>query len=390
MLGSGEALYTSQCRSEELVGGTHLITFSQGESATSAPGPSLLITLGQRYSDHVVVASGGDDSNPMSEASSVLVHETDLGQTALLRYYKQYHIEDIQEAVQYFENAYAQHECPLNYPYRAAVLVNLAEAKFMRCRTDPTSANLEDSISLYRRALELRRPGHPDRPATVLQLAQALLFRYEKQGCNEADADEVNKLMSASHVFSEDSYERQAADLVLETLERCRTVNSGSLAELDTLVRKLELGAKVPSNGYFNAPQRLINLSTALWRRYEERGELSDLNRSSEISKQALQLLHCRDPDRLSGLKTLHSVLWRLFEIHADFSYLGELIGIKEEALQLMPEGHPERLYWVTNLNSHRAKMLESLGDKAFVTRKYDEAIAFYSRAIVVLQSSTS
>jgi hypothetical protein len=184
------------------------------------------------------------------------------------------------------------------------VLVNLAKAKFISYQLDPTSANFDESIQFCREALDLRHPGHPDRPATLLQLAQTLLFRYEKQGCNEPIADEIDALMTEPQDFSEDSHERRAADLVLETLRRCRVVNSGSLAELDKLVGELKHSAMVPPDGYFDRPQRLINLSTTLWKRYEKRGELSDLER---------------------------------------------LIAMAKEALQLIPEGHPERPYWVTS-----------------------------------------
>ncbi|KAI5991970.1 hypothetical protein EDD15DRAFT_1070772 [Pisolithus albus] len=384
MLGNGEVLYTSECRSGELDGGTYLINFSQGESGTSASNPSLLITLGRRCSGHAVVASSRVVSNLVSEASSVLDRETDLGQGALLRYHKQYRTEDIEEAVHRFEGIWR--ECPLNHPCRAAVLVNLAKAKFVRYQIKPTSPDPDEPIQLCQEALKLRCPGHPDRPATVLQLAQILLFRYEKQGCNELVAREIEEL-TASHNFLEDSHERRAADLVLETLERCRVVNSGSLTELDQLVRRLERSAMVLPDSYFDRPQRLINLSITLWRRYEQRGELGDLDRSLETNRQALEPLQCRYPDRLSGLRTLHSTLWRLFEIHGDLGHLRELIKLKEEALQLMPDGHPERLYWMTNPTSHRAEMLESLGDGALEAQNYAEAIAQYSRAIVMRRS---
>ncbi|KAI6094845.1 hypothetical protein F5141DRAFT_1014543, partial [Pisolithus sp. B1] len=270
-----------------------------------------------------------------------------LGQQALLRYHNIYQREDLESAVQRFECARC--DCPLTHRCRAAVLVNVAKAKFISYQADPTSADLDEVILLYREALSLRSPGHPDRPATLLLLARTLLFRYEKQGCDESVADEINELVSKSQNFSEDSHERRAADLVLETLERYRIVKSGSLSELDGLVHKLEHSAKVPPDGYFDIPQRLINLSTTLWRRYEKRGELDDLNYSLDINQQALQMLPARDPGRLAGLRTLGAALWRLFELRRDLSYLRELIALDEEALQLIPEGHPERPYWVTS-----------------------------------------
>ncbi|KAI6011051.1 hypothetical protein PISMIDRAFT_15646 [Pisolithus microcarpus 441] len=188
MLGNGEALYTSERRSEELDGAPSGIT-------------SNVITL------------------LVSEVSSVLVRETDLGQGALLRYYKQYRTEDIKEVVQYFEDAWRK--CPLTHPCRVVALTNLAKAKFMSYRADPTGADPDESIRLYQEAHNLHRPDHPDGSTTVLRLAQLFLFRYEEQGCNEPVAREIEKLLTPSHDLPEDSHECRAADLVLETLRRC-------------------------------------------------------------------------------------------------------------------------------------------------------------------------
>ncbi|KAI9454959.1 hypothetical protein HD554DRAFT_301681 [Boletus coccyginus] len=375
MLGNGEALYTSERHVGELVGGTHLITFP------ATPDPSLLITLGRWYSNRLVVA-GGNDSNLDSEEPSVLVRETELGQEALLRYYNEYQREDLKNATQHFEDALRH--CPSKHQCRAAVLVNLAKAKFISYQIDPTSANLDESILPYREALDLRRPGHLDRLATLLQLAQTLLSRYEKQGCDESVADQITKLMSECLDCPEDSHERRAADLVLETLERCTVVNSGNLVELDKLAQKLKKSALVLPDNYFDRPQRLINLSTTLRKCYEKYGKLGDLECLLEINKQASQLLPAHHPDRLPGLRALDAALWRPSEIRGDLSYLREVIVTSEDALRLIPEGHPERRYWITNSASCLSEMSERLGDKAFEARKYDEAIAQYSQAIVL------
>ncbi|KAI6014338.1 hypothetical protein EDC04DRAFT_2953509, partial [Pisolithus marmoratus] len=259
------------------------------------------------------------------------------------RYHNEYQTEDLDNAVQHFECAWRC--CPLTHRYHAAVLVNLAKAKFTSCQADPASADLEEPILLYRKALDLRRPGHPDRPATLLQLAQTLLFRYEKQGYDESVGEEITELMTESKDFSEDSHERRAADLVLETLKRCSVVNSGSLGELDEVVRKLKYSARVAPDSYFDRPQRLINLSTTLWRRYQKHGELS---------------------------------------------YLTELIALSEEALLLIPKGHPERSYWVTMSAILPAELSQCLGDIALEAQEYEEAIARYIQASVVLQSAPS
>ena len=109
------------------------------------------------------------------------------------------------------------------------VLINLANTKFISHQIDPTSADIDDLISLYRQVLDLRPPGRPGRPATLLQLTQALLFRYEEQRCNKfiADveessvADEIESLMAeVSETCHGDGFESQATGHVLQTLKR--------------------------------------------------------------------------------------------------------------------------------------------------------------------------
>ncbi|KAG6371696.1 hypothetical protein JVT61DRAFT_9037 [Boletus reticuloceps] len=378
MLGHGETLYASGTHLRELVGGTCLITFSEGELGITNPGPSLLITLGRWYSTPLAVAPSSDDSDVIEplyahahwltvcfrqlvlEEPSKLVDETILGQEALLRYHDEYQRGDLESAVHHFE-------CARNYPsnsqHRAVVLVNLANVKFIRYQIDPTGSDLNALSLLYDEALKLRRPGHPDRPATLLLLAQTLLFCYEKQGHTQSAADKINELMSEFRDLPEDTPERRAADLMLDTLKRCRVVNSGSLAELDKLIQQLNDNAKAHLDGYFDKPQRLINLGTTLWRRYEQRGERSDLDESLAMNEQALQLLP----------------KWRLFEINEELRHLGKVIALGEEALQLISEGHPERPYWVASSKRHLAETLEHSGDTAFEAQKYEEAIMQYT-----------
>ena len=278
-----------------------------------------------------------------SEESSDLVRETTLGQEALLRYYNEYRREDLESAVQHFECAWLN--CPLTHRCRAVVLVNLGKAKFVRLRIDLKSTDFNELILLYRNALTFRPPGHLDRPVTLLQIAQILLFRYEQQGCNESVANKIRELVTEPQTFSENSHEYRAADLILDTLERCRVVNSGSASELGELVQRLKRSVAMPPDGYFDRPQRLINLGITLWRRYEEHRDHRDLEHSSEKSEQALQLLPSRHPDRFLALRTLTAISWELFQIRGNVSHLEKLSALCEEALQLIPGRHHKRIY---------------------------------------------
>ena len=338
-----------------------VITFPVEEPETAVPGLSLLITTARRYSDQSAVTPSGDDSNVIgpvytharwltirrwqldSEEFSTLVRETNLGQESLFRYLREYRRADLKIAVQHLECVL---EPSMSSRYHAVVLANLARAKFISHKIDPTSANLDDVIQFYGQALRLRLPGHLDRPATLLQLAQTLLFRYEEQGSSKSVADEIKTLMAELQGFPADSHELRALELVRISLKRCEVTKSGSLAELNELVWELEHDAEVPPDNYFDRPQRMMNLGIALRGRYEKNGQITDLDKSLEITKRALHLLPARHPDKLFGVRTLGAVLWTLCEIRGDLSYLRNLIDLSEEVLELLPEGHSARSYW--------------------------------------------
>ena len=167
-----------------------VITFPVEELETAVPGLLLLITTARRYYDQSTVTPSGDDSNVIgpvytharrltthrwqldSEKFSTLIRKTNLGQEALFRYLREYQWADLKIAVQHLECA-LKPSTPSQY--RAVVLANLVRAKFISHKIDPTSANLDKVIQFYGEALHLHPPGHPDRPTTLLQLAQTLL-----------------------------------------------------------------------------------------------------------------------------------------------------------------------------------------------------------------------
>ena len=178
----------------------------------------------------------------------------------------------------------------------AAVLVNFAKAKFISYQIDPTNADLDNLISLYRQALELHPPGHPGRPATLLQLAQALLFHYEKQRYNKSItdveessiADEIESLMAeVSKICHRDSFESRAAGLVLQTLKRYQVLVRAELVQVGELERSVEM----PPLWHFDRLYRMINLSVALHKLFELTGDLDRLEKSISVIEEAVQLI---------------------------------------------------------------------------------------------------
>ena len=162
-------------------------------------------------------------------------------------------------------------------------------AHFVNCQIDRGTAKLSTSISYYREALELRHAGHPDRPVTLLHLAEILLYRYGKLGFEEFPGEIMKLASEVQASCSADSHEYRAADLALQTHALYSAIGSGCLADIDGLIPALRQAAQDIPRNYFDKLQKLTNLVLALWIHYEYLGDLRDLDESIAIHEEVVQ-----------------------------------------------------------------------------------------------------
>ena len=204
-----------------------------------------------------------------------LAQLTDQGHDALLRYRDDPRKENVTASIGYLERALSI--CPDDNQCYAAALCNLARAHFINCLIDRAPLELSASILHYREALQLRRVG-PDRPGTLLHLAEVLLYRYGKLGFEESPGEIMELVSEIQTSCSVGSHERRAADLALQTYELYQATSSGSLSDIDRLIPALRQAVEDIPHDYFDKLQRLTNLSLALRNRYESCGGLGDLD----------------------------------------------------------------------------------------------------------------
>jgi tetratricopeptide (TPR) repeat protein len=166
-------------------------------------------------------------------------------------------------------------------------------AHFINCRIDRGPMDLSTPISYYRKALELRHVGHPDRSAMLLHLAKVLLYRYGELGLEEFSGEIMEFVSEVQACCSVDSHEHLAAGLVLQTYALYKVISSGSLADIDKLIPALRQAVQDIPRDYFDNIQRLTNLGLALRIRYEFCGHRGDLDESIAIHEEAMQLTPC-------------------------------------------------------------------------------------------------
>ncbi|KIJ65765.1 hypothetical protein HYDPIDRAFT_151374 [Hydnomerulius pinastri MD-312] len=362
-LGNGETL----CVSEISVGGlaqagSTYLPFSSG-TGKDAPCPSLLITLEEQRFDHLADWSHGDSNLGCKDPSYIRFAEvTDEGHDALLCYHKDHGTGDLEKSVEHFELALSI--CPSDHECRAAALFNLATARFINCQVHGTISELDAAIASYRNALALRPAPFPDRPGTLLHLAQALLYRYGRLRCEGSVANEIEGLVTeVKQISCSGSYDRRAADLVLQTFKRYQVLTFGKLAELDELISELDRSARMPPDWYFDRPHRLINFSAALHKRFEITGDLDNLEKSISIIEEVERLTSDGHFDKPWILATLGDALRIRFVQRGNVVDLDKSISMNEEAVRLTPDGHPDRPSHLNNLVNSFLTRFKHLGD---------------------------
>ncbi|KAF8157609.1 CHAT domain-containing protein [Mycena galopus ATCC 62051] len=122
----------------------------------------------------------------------------------------------------------------------------------------------------------------------------------------------------------------------------------------------------------------LSNLASALSTRFEQTGQLADLEESIAFHREALELRPGSHPDRSSSLNNLANALSTRFEQNGQLADLEESIGFYQEALELMPRSHPDRSSSLNNLANALKTRFEQIGQLADL----EESIGFHREAL--------
>jgi tetratricopeptide (TPR) repeat protein len=160
-------------------------------------------------------------------------------------------------------------------------------------------SDLNEAIFLYRQALKLRLPPHPNQSSSLNNLANALWAKFE-QGGEQSDLDEAIFL------------HRQALELFLPPH---------------------------PSRS-----SSLNNLASALLTQFEQGGQQSDLNEAISLYRQALELPLPPHPNQSSSLHNLASALSTQFEQGGQQSDLDEAMSLFLTATQYPFQSPSNRL----------------------------------------------
>ncbi|KAG1823180.1 CHAT domain-containing protein [Suillus variegatus] len=336
--------------------------------------------------------------------------KTDAGHHLLGRYRRTQNSRDLDESTSHFERALDL--CPMDHPYRAAALFNLATAKFIRCQANGAHVDLDIHISLFQEALDLRPTGHPDRPITQLHLAIALLSRFAKQGF-QTDVDTAEELLAGVlDVCHTNSHIYRAALVTIETsaLHSARSIDANDLEQdrpatpvlplspiqlahrVEQCLQRDEprdldevISLHYDALGYYNTglvyAYLLVNLAGLLGTRFEHRGNDKDLDQAIVLQTEALALLPVGDTTRYMPLNNLAVHLSTRFDRRGNDDDLDQAIALHGEVLALLPVGDPYRFRTLNSLMIQLSTRFDRRGND----EDLDQAIAFHREALALL-----
>ncbi|EKM60625.1 uncharacterized protein PHACADRAFT_189751 [Phanerochaete carnosa HHB-10118-sp] len=323
--------------------------------------------------------------------------------------------------------------CPQESPAWAASLDILSQSLISRYEELGDLTNVQEFVSLHRKALLPRPHGHPDRYHSLLSLAKASHTHFCHTGESQELTDAIEFGCLALSLFDSASHDQPTFFTTVAALMLSSFKQTYLSPELDQCIEYAQEAVLCcPPESPARAASLDI-LSRSLLSRYEEQGEPADLEVAIEYAQEATFLCHTGRLDRSRTRVTLAAGLLARFErarkpedlvqsvflcgdiyelclspaplllalystfVPASFTlfrYLEEQlileasISMGSEALALCPPGHPNRPHSLINLAY--AKYIRFIYAKPQGSSKSDDAVVSPRETVESLPPETA
>ncbi|EXM12961.1 hypothetical protein FOTG_18569 [Fusarium oxysporum f. sp. vasinfectum 25433] len=271
-----------------------------------------------------------------------------LGTKLELRYERTGEMADLEEAIRLARHAVDS--TPDDHPDRATWLDNLGVLLGNRYERTGKMVDLEEAIGLARQALDSIPDDHPDRTGLLNNLGIKLELRYQRTG-EMADLEEAIGLSRRALDSTPDDHPTRAVWRALDStpddhptravwlnglgtkLSR-RYERTGEMADLEEAIDLSKQALGSTPDDYPNRAAWLNNLGDflVLRRRYERAGEMADLEEAIGLSRQALDSTPDDHPNQAAWLNNLGDFLVLRYEQTGEMRDLEEASSTLEDA----------------------------------------------------------
>ncbi|KZV98747.1 TPR-like protein, partial [Exidia glandulosa HHB12029] len=237
---------------------------------------------------------------------------------------------------------------PDYHPEKAAYLLDLSGAFFMRFRSLGRPGDIEEAIALSHRALDIMPDSHPQKAGVMSNLATFLTSRGQP-------GDVENALTMHRRVVSLTPDGRPDKPVSLHALGNAllslyNTCDRRS--DLDEAIEVHRRSVALAHDDHPNKPAFLNNLGYGLFARYTCTHELTDVEEGVPALRSAVALAAVDDPNIAEYFTTFGLLLHARFQCLGNVSDVEEALAAHRQALRLTPDGHP-----------HLSRLLRLLGD---------------------------
>ncbi|KAE9406224.1 TPR-like protein [Gymnopus androsaceus JB14] len=243
---------------------------------------------------------------------------------------------------------------------------------------------IENSVQLWRQAVELIPNGHADKPVLLTNLGYAYQLQFGHLG-DLGDIENAIAALKQAIELTPDGHARKPQQLCnLGSAYEAQFNHLGELNDIESAIVALKQAIELTPDGHAEKPARLSNLGSAYWSRFNSLGELNDIESAMVTLKQAVELTpdsNVNKPSLLNNLGTAY---------RSRFSHLGELSDIKsaivalKQAIELTPDGHAEKPARLSNLGTAYLSRFDHLGE----LNDIEDAIVALKQAVKLTPNS--
>jgi tetratricopeptide (TPR) repeat protein len=279
---------------------------------------------------------------------SIAAEANDRGADLYNDYRRTSNLQLLQSAITLFREAVDA--APVSHPGRPQILINLANALQWRFWHTGQLADLDQAITSGQEAVDVTPAGHPDRPLMLSTLGAALGTRFEHTG-RQADLDQaIATCQKAIDVTPAGHPDRPLMLSNVGAMLRSRFARTSQLADLDQAVATGQKAVDTIPVGHPDRLAVLSNLGAALQARFERTGQLADLDQAIATCQKAIDAAPADHPGRAQVMSNLGNALRIRFRRTGQPTDLDRAIITGQEAIDAAPADHPSRGIYLNNI----------------------------------------
>ena len=257
-------------------------------------------------------------------------------------------MEDLKDAIAY--NSEALTLRPRGHPDRSTSLVNLASAVLTRYEQSGRMEDLNNAITYNREALALCPLGHRHHPQSLNNLAIAVGARYNQSGQMEDLEEAITYNIEALALCPLGHPGRSMFLINLANVIRDRYSRLGRMEDLDKSIKYNREALALSPLGHQRHSISLNNLAIVVLARYKHLGRMEDLEDAITYNRKSLALCPLGHQERSSSLINLASAVSDRYDRLGRMDDLDEAVKCNREALSLSPLGHQHHSNSLNNL----------------------------------------